>query len=929
MSTILLPGDLAIIGFNFDNPDELTFLLLIGITAGTEIKFTDNGVRSNGSLRTGEGTYTWIADQDYAAGSVITLTDLGNIAFSSSGDQIIAYQGSESNPTYLFALNSEGNGWQSDATSSNTSALPSGLVEGQTAIALNEIDNAKYTGTTTGTKAELLAAITDTNNWSGSNTNRQNLNFSNFTVTDAGSGSGGSGTTTVFINEIHYDNTSTDTNEGIEIAGTAGTNLTGWTIELYNGNGGTVYSTIALSGTLTDQQGGFGTKFFAKSGIQNGSPDGIALVDNNGNVVQFLSYEGTLTAVDGSAAGLTSTDIGVSEDNSTPVGYSLQLTGTGTTYTDFTWANAAASTYDAINNGQTFGSSGGSGGGSGGSGGTTAIYTIQGSGLASSFVNQTVTTQGIVSAVFAGLNGFYIQDVNGDGNTATSDGIFVSGNTSVQVGDLLEVVGTVQENFSRTQLGFTSFTTLGTGSINPITISLPVATAETLEQYEGMLVNFSQTLTVSETYNLGRFGEVTLSNGRLFQPTNIATPGAAANAVQAQNDLNRIILDDAQTIQNPDPIIYPNGGLTAFNTLRGGDTVAGLTGVVDYAFSNYRIQATQTPNFVASNPRSATPDPVGGTLTASSFNVLNYFTDFNLRGADNQEEFDRQEAKIISAIQAINADILGLVEVQNNGNTAISSLVNALNDAIPGTVNDYSYVNTGTIGSDQIRVAIIYKDSTVSTVGNYAVLDSSVDSRFDSSRNRPALAQSFVEDATGEQFTFVVNHLKSKGGTGTGADADQGDGQGNFNATRTSAAEALVDWLAGNPTGVNDPDYLIVGDLNAYALEDPVTAIKNGADDLAGTTDDYFDLISLFNTNPYSYVFNGQAGYLDHALASGTLATQVTGAKEWHINADEPRALDYNTEFKSLGQISNLYNADPFRSSDHDPVIIGLDLVSV
>ncbi len=927
MSTILSSRDIAIIGFNFDNPDELTFLLLTSITAGTEIKFTDNGVRNDGSLRTNEGTYTWTANQNYDAGSVITVTDLGNIAFSASGDQIIVYQGSESNPTYLFALNSQNSSWQSNATNSNTSALPPGLVDGETAIALNEIDNAVYNGTTTGTKSELLTAITDTSNWTGSNSTRQNLNFNNFTVTDAGGGSGGSGgsgITNVFINEIHYDNSSTDSNEGIEIAGTAGTDLTGWTIELYNGNGGSVYSTINLSGTLTDQQGGFGTKFFAKSGIQNGSPDGLALIDNNGNVVQFLSYEGTLTAVDGSAVGLTSTDIGVSETSSTPVGFSLQLTGTGTTYEDFTWSSAAASTYDAVNNGQTFGS-----GGSGGSGGTTTIYDIQGSGLTSSFVNQTVTTQGVVTAVFSGLNGFYLQDATGDGNTATSDGIFVSGNTSVQVGDLLEVTGTVQENFNRTQINFTSSTNLGTGNINPITISLPVATADTLEQYEGMLVNFSQTLTVSENFNLGRFGEVTLSNGRLFQPTNIATPGVAANAVQAQNDLNRIILDDAQTIQNPDPIIYPNGGLSASNTLRGGDTVTGLTGVVDYAFGDYRIQATQTPNFVASNPRSATPDAVGGTLTVASFNVLNYFTDFNLRGADNQEEFDRQEDKIVSAIQAIDADILGLVEVQNNGNTAISSLVNAINNAIPGTTNDYSFVNTGTIGTDQIRVAIIYKDSTVSTVNNYAVLDSSVDSRFDSSRNRPALAQTFVEDATGEEFTLVVNHFKSKGGTGSGADADQGDGQGNFNASRTSAAEALADWLVGNPTGVNDSDYLIVGDLNAYALEDPITAIKNGADDLAGTGDDYTDVISQFNTNPYSYVFDGQAGYLDHALASSSLSSQVTGATEWHINADEPRSLDYNTEFKSLGQISSLYNADPFRASDHDPVIVGLDLASV
>jgi hypothetical protein len=160
----------------------------------------------------------------------------------------------------------------------------------------------------------------------------------------------------VFINELHYDNTGTDTGEFIEIAGTAGTNLSGWSILLYNGANDALYTTTSLSGFLPDQQNGFGTLSFSYpvNGIQNGGPDGIALVDNLSAVIQFLSYEGSFTAIGGLADGLTSTDIGVSESGATPVGHSLQLTGIGTAYSDFTWAAASANTSGAINTNQTF-----------------------------------------------------------------------------------------------------------------------------------------------------------------------------------------------------------------------------------------------------------------------------------------------------------------------------------------------------------------------------------------------------------------------------------------------------------------------------------------------------------------------------------------------------------------------------------------------
>jgi hypothetical protein len=220
------------------------------------------------------------------------------------------------------------------------------------------------------------------------------------------------------------------------------------------------------------------------------------------------------------------------------------------------------------------------------------------------------------------------------------------------------------------------------------------------------------------------------------------------------------------------------------------------------------------------------------------------------------------------------------------------------------------------IGADEIAVGFVYKPAAVTPVGSPAILDSSVDPSFVDSKNRPALAQTFEENTTGERFTAVVNHLKSKGSSCDDiGDPDLGDGQGNCPATRTSAAIALTNWLATDPTNSGDPDFLIVGDLNSYALEDPIAAIEGAG---------YTNLIATFvGPDAYSYVYYGQAGYLDHALANGSLTPQVAGATAWHVNADEPSALDYNDYNQPA-----LYNPDPYRSSDHDPVLVGLNLFS-
>jgi uncharacterized protein len=431
-------------------------------------------------------------------------------------------------------------------------------------------------------------------------------------------------------------------------------------------------------------------------------------------------------------------------------------------------------------------------------------------------------------------------------------------------------------------------------------------------------------------FTLGRFGEVSLSvGGRLETPTNVVAPGAPAQALQALNDRSRILLDDGINTQNIDPTVYPQGGLSAANTLRIGDTLPALTGVLDFRFSVYRIQPVAPISFTHSNPRPPAPESVGGDVRAAAFNVLNYFNGDGAgggfptpRGANTLVEFNRQRAKTISAITALDAHVVGLMELENDvtaGATvgAIEDLVAGLN-AAAGT-DKWDFIDTGVVGTDAIRVGIIYQKAVVSPVGSHAIINSTVDSRFVDTLNRPSIAQTFELASNGARFTAVVNHLKSKSTPcGPGGDSDSGDGQGCWNFTRSQAAEALVDWLATDPTGSGDADFLIMGDLNAYAKEDPIAVFE---------TNGFVNTIAdRLGTHAYSFVFQGMSGYLDHALASPALDSQITGVTEWHINADEPIVMDYNVEFKSANHVNTLYDPGPYRSSDHDPVLVGMNL---
>ncbi|MGL5082207.1 MAG: ExeM/NucH family extracellular endonuclease [Microcoleaceae cyanobacterium] len=782
----LSSGDIAVVGFNFDDSDAFAFVPLVDLGTGTEIKFTDNGWLSAGGFGLNEGTFTWTAPADIAAGTVVSPA-VSSVAFSSLGDQILAYQGDNADPTFIYALNSEGNPgqWQSNATNSRTtSALPTGLVDTQTAVALDEIDNAVYAGITSGTSTELLAAISNKSNWSGSNRARQTLPTAPFNILDGGQ---------------------------------------------------------------------------------------------------------------------------------TPL---------------------------------------------------TPIYEIQGIGGISPLNGQRVTTQGIVVGDFQGsdqLRGFFFQDPVGDGDSNTSDGIFtfVPPNSEwfgfdVQEGQLVEISGRVSEFNGRTQISLVTDIQIEEPTPDPLAptpVSLPETTDGELEQFESMLVEIDSPMTITQNFFLGRYGQMTLASpddagnpGRLFQPTNQFRPLTEEAISLAEENARRLLfLDDGQDINgsgdNPNPVPYI-GSPDDLSVIRSGDTINNLVGVLDFGRvspSNppdvdYRVQPTVDPVFTPDNPRTSEPAAIGGSLRVGAFNLENYFNgngvgDFvGSRGAQNQVEFERQRSTIVPAILGLDPDILGVTEMQNNGfgaDSAIQDLVNGLNDATaPGT---YVFIDPetadGRLGTDVITVGFIYKPEAVDLVGEPEILDSTVDPRFNTSIQRPSLAQTFEEIGTGEEFTISVAHLKSKSAPISGTspdprDLDQGDGQAFFNFTRTQATEALVDWLATDPTGSGDPDFLIIGDLNAYGEEDPAQAIEDGG---------YTDLIRQFQGDAaYSFLFRGQSGYIDHAFASPSLVDEVTGATEWHINVDEPTVLGYSTRFNPEGYFS----PDPYRSSDHDPLVVGLNLTS-
>jgi predicted extracellular nuclease len=599
----------------------------------------------------------------------------------------------------------------------------------------------------------------------------------------------------------------------------------------------------------------------------------------------------------------------------------------------------------------------------------TPIHAIQGQGSSSPLLNQRHTVEGVVVASFpgsTGLNGFYLQEEDGDADSdpTSSEGIFVfdpSGLFSGAVGTRLRLSGLVAElatsgsgitgstlTSSLTQL--TAIADLSERGPSPlptaVSVSLPQVDATELERYEGMRVRLSAAngdLVVTDTFGLGRYGEVGLSaGGRLTTFSQNNAPSVAGYSAYLADLLdNYITLDDGNSSQNPATVIHARGGnpLSASNTLRGGDSITAIEGVLDQRFDGYRVQSSTGANFTASNPRTASAPAPSGNLRVASFNLLNFFNGNGggggfptSRGAESLLEFQRQLPKTTAAILGLGADIVGYLEMENDGfgaGSAVGQLVEALNGQAGASLWSFVQPDSGSLngsggfGGDEITVGYLYRNDRVRLAPGSRVARQQSGSYSQGTERvqRPVLAATFERLAAGtptaEFLTTAIAHLKSKGSSAGGAgDADAGDGQGLSNGSRSRGAAEMANWLATNPTGNGDTDILILGDLNAYLQEDPITILASRG------------YQSLYGPSSYSFQFNGQWGSLDHALASNTLAAQVSGSYKWHINADEPVVLDYNTNFKSSSQISSFYAGDPYRSSDHDPLLVDLTLLS-
>ena len=581
------------------------------------------------------------------------------------------------------------------------------------------------------------------------------------------------------------------------------------------------------------------------------------------------------------------------------------------------------------------------------------IHDVQGPGAATPIPGATVSVEGVVIGDFQAATqtkGFFLQeeDADHDADPLTSEGVFVFCNscpTAVAEGQRVRVTGPVSEFFGATEItastaGSVVVTDAGNhlAEVTPAAIDLPVVglVDDFYEPREGMKVTFVDTLTVSEYFELARFGQIELfEGGRPRQFTETAPPSVAGYTAHLEAlSRRRVIVDDDDNGQNVslnDPngsqfIYHPtaNGGFSVgtqgSDFFRGGDLVSGLTGVLDWSFAGasgtdaWRIRPTAAnpATFTVANPRPATPPAVGGAIRAVGMNLLNYFTTIDTtastgsgpcapdglqdcRGADSVAELDRQRERAAIVICTLNADVYGFGELENTTPSGtITDLLGAVN-ARCGGAHPYTFVDTGgTLGTDAIRVALIYRTGILSPVG--APL-----SDLEPIHSRPPTAQTFdVVDAAnpafGQRFTVIPNHLKSKGSSaGLPGDDDIGDGAGASNATRTAQAARLLAWISSTVLpAAADPDVLLLGDFNSYAQETPITTLVGGG---------FTDLeTALLGAAAYSYVFDGQLGHLDYAFSSASLTPQVTGVGSWHINADEAGLLDYNDEIRDVGE---------------------------
>jgi 5'-nucleotidase len=598
------------------------------------------------------------------------------------------------------------------------------------------------------------------------------------------------------------------------------------------------------------------------------------------------------------------------------------------------------------------------------------IAEIQGDGDVSPYVDDIAITTGTVTATYpaGGFGGFYIQtpgtggDLDLDVHDA-SHGIFVfspGAAATVAVGDHVSVKGTVVEYYGMTQL------TPGSGGVTVLEEPAEVVKAATVaypdndadrETLEGMLIAPQGDYTVTDNYSLNQYGEIGLATGTttLKTPTEVARPQdtEAIAAAKAEIAARGVRLDDGSSFNFMTnaykSIALPY--LSAETPVRVGAAVSFTEDVIlDFRNSAWKFQPTQRVTgddeapATFENDRTDRPEDVGGDVKIASFNVLNYFTETGEkyvakggsctyyndrdgnpvtvntcsgqgpRGAADATNLKRQQDKIVTALNALDADVVSLEEIENSAkfgpdrDAALSALVDALNE---GSASDeWAFVpspaNVPDVATeDVIRNAFIYKKAAVSTVGESVILE---DPAFHNARD--PLAQAFKPSVGTDEdaFTVIVNHFKSKG-----SGVDDGTGQGNANPDRVAQAEALVTFADEMKTELGTDGVFLSGDFNAYTMEDPMQVFYD-----AGYTN-----LGAEMTDEHTYLFGGTVGSLDHILANDAALATVTGADVWNINSVEPIALEYS---RYNYNATDFYAPDQFRASDHDPLVVGLEV---
>lgn len=399
-----------------------------------------------------------------------------------------------------------------------------------------------------------------------------------------------------------------------------------------------------------------------------------------------------------------------------------------------------------------------------------------------------------------------------------------------------------------------------------------------MDQYVGDTVRFIQPVYIINNYYSN---SPTVSVRYLYQPSNMCLPGTVELSKMATaNEQSQATLS----------------GINEYHRM--GERIDGLVARIN-SYSNW--QYISADSWWGNRDNFSTPPSVDNndthTLLICAWNLEYYLVD-NLGtgfGPENKEEHIRQRRKILSALHLINADIYGFMEVEQ-GQSALKELSDSLGP-------DFTYIDDKTTAySSFTKVGFVYDSTKVEPIGQLQN-----NNQFTTHRKKMI---TFREKSSGESFIFSLNHFKAKSGTGGGLDADQGDGQGIFNYTRTQEAKSVAEMYKTYSRKINENDLLLMGDLNAYAKEDPITLLTN---------EGMVDLHRAFHADSsYSYLWRGTRGYLDHALANRTMLKQITGMAAWHINSPEHDRYTYD----------NSYDITMFRSSDHDPILVGLRLTN-